>query len=339
MEETKKPEENKSGRAKTEVVSNLLLALVSVFFGGFLWALLIALGFGSSGSFDYSGGFFAAVGENFAAAFGSVANIVASTLDIAMFMLLVFCIFRFLAKNNASLLLRFIIPLVIIAIICTSKLLDFPVMGYIFSNIIIILIIAVLIMFPQELRRYMWKLASPNETESFSADYDCSEEDLRRAVVDIVKAVLNMSKNNEGALIVVATQNMPEHIIDSGTRLDAVLSQHLIECLFNTKANLHDGAVFIHGNRLVAAGCFLPLTQSGGLPKELGTRHRAAMGVSEQYPVMVIVVSEETGVISVFKKGQMERYFDGEMLSEELLQEFGLKAVPSKKKKGRKLFR
>lgn len=335
MDENKKIEIEKA-KIENQSPGKAIVIWASVVFGGFLWALLIALGFGGSGAFDYSQGFLLAITENFAAAFGSVPNIIASVLDLLMFITLVFAIFRFLHKYNAGLLLRFIIPLVIIAVICTSKLIDFPVMGSLFSNLIIILVVVVLIMFPQELRRSIWKLASPGETVSFSTQYDCTEDELRRGIVDIVKAVLNMSKNNDGALIVIAAQSMPEHILESGTRLDAVLSQHLIECVFNTHANLHDGAVFIHGNRIVAAGCFLPLTQSTALPKELGTRHRAAVGLTEQYPVMVIIVSEETGVISVCRNGQLDRYYDGEMLTDELQQAYGLKAVTAKKKKGRK---
>ena len=107
----------------------------------------------------------------------------------------------------------------------------------------------------------------------------------------------------------------------------------LIECLFNTKAPLHDGAVFIRGNRIVAAGCFLPLSQNTTVDKELGTRHRAALGVTENYKVLTIIVSEETGVISAAMDGELTRYYDAAMLTDMLEQVYGLKATAEGKKK------
>ena len=163
-----------------------------------------------------------------------------------------------------------------------------------------------------------------------------SDEVLHAAIGDIVHAAQNMSKKNVGALIIISTKSMPEHILDSGTNLDAELSCALLESIFNTKAPLHDGAVFVRGNRIVAAGCFLPLSQSTTIDKELGTRHRAAIGVTENYNVTAIIVSEETGVISVAQRGEIERYYDSQMLTEKLEQVYGLKATPSQEARGKK---
>ena len=182
-------------------------------------------------------------------------------------------------------------------------------------------------------------LKSPRDThEAYTTAYDVSDEQLHAAINDIVRAAQNMSKKNVGALIVISTQNMPEHIIDSGTKLDAVLSCALLESIFNTKAPLHDGAVFVRGNRIVAAGCFLPLSQSNSIDKELGTRHRAGIGVSENYNVLTIIVSEETGVISIAQGGELTRYFDSQMLTDKLEQTYGLQATPEstrRRKRGR----
>lgn len=199
--------------------------------------------------------------------------------------------------------MKFFVIIAFAGIVLTSALFDFPVMGSLFSYGVLLVFVAVLIMFPQELRRTMWKLASKTGSETFNVEYDCTEEELREAVSEIVKAVLNMSKDNVGA----AHRHHDSSPFRStystaGTELGAKLSQPLIECLFNTGADLHDGAVFIHGDKILAAGCFLPLSQNQSLPKELGTRHRAALGVSEQYAVLTIVVSEETGVISVARR-------------------------------------
>ena len=109
----------------------------------------------------------------------------------------------------------------------------------------------------------------------------------------------------------------------------------MLESIFNTKAPLHDGAVLVRGNRIMAAGCFLPLTQSLEVDKELGTRHRAAIGVSETNNVLTIIVSEETGVISVAYRGELKRYFDSEMLTDTLQEFYGLKAIAHSTKKGK----
>lgn len=208
-----------------------------------------------------------------------------------------------------------------------------PVTSQIFKNIVVLLFVSALVLFSTEIKRGMWKIASPKNAEnSYTTQYNCSDEELHAAIDDIVRAAQNMSKKDVGALIIIAPDNIPEHILDSGTRLDADLSCQLIECLFNTKAPLHDGAVYIRGNKILAAGCFLPLTQQTDLDKELGTRHRAAIGITEQYNHLAIIVSEETGIISVARNGEIMRYFDTQMLTDVLEQIYGLKAVgkPSK---------
>jgi diadenylate cyclase len=108
--------------------------------------------------------------------------------------------------------------------------------------------------------------------------------------------------------------------------------------LFSTKAPLHDGAVYIRGNKILAAGCFLPLTQQENLDKELGTRHRAAIGITEQSDHIAIIVSEETGIISVARGGEIFRYFDSQMLTDILEQAYGLKAMSKSPKNRRRRF-
>jgi diadenylate cyclase len=189
-------------------------------------------------------------------------------------------------------------------------------------------------MFPQELRRAVYRMASPKDArENFSTSYDCSDEELSEAVAEIVHAVQNMAKKNVGALIVVAPDAVPTHILDSGTELNSHLSSALLECLFNTRAPLHDGAVFIRGNKILAAGCFLPLSQNIDIDRELGTRHRAAIGITENYNVVSVIVSEETGVISTASNGEIIRYYDSSMLTDLLEQVYGLKARSRAKKK------
>ncbi len=254
----------------------------------------------------------------------------ACALDIVLTAFVIYGMIVFLQKNNAKRLAFIILAFVAIGIVLSSDYLGLSVIGTLLKYSIVIVIAAVLLLFPQETRRGLLKLASPRDThDAYTTAYDISDEELHAAINDIVRATQNMSKKNVGALIIISTQNMPEHIIDSGTKLDAVLSCALLESIFNTKAPLHDGAVFVRGNRIVAAGCFLPLSQSNAIDKELGTRHRAGIGVSENYNVLTIIVSEETGVISIAQHGELTRYFDSQMLTDKLEQTYGLQATPN----------
>jgi len=140
-----------------------------------------------------------------------------------------------------------------------------------------------------------------------------------------------MAKKNLGALIIVAPEGMPSHILESGTAIQGRVSSGLVETIFQVKTPLHDGAICIQGNRLLAAGCFLPLSHDTAIDKELGTRHRAAIGITESHNVFSIIVSEETGVISTAQGGKLARYFDSNMLRDTLLQVYGLKVVTPKK--------
>ncbi len=272
--------------------------------------------------------------NNIASAFTGAGNIVFSILDIILTMLVIYGIIVFLQKNNATRLIKYLASVVIIAIIVSSStIINMPVMSKIATNIFLLVIVGAFIMFSQELKRTLWKIASPKNAEtSYTTQYDCSDEQLHEAIDDIVRAVQNMSKKDIGALIVIAPDSVPETILESGTELNSELSCQLLECLFNTKAPLHDGAVYIRGNKVLAAGCFLPLTQQTDIDKDLGTRHRAAIGITEQYKHVAIIVSEETGIISVAKEGGITRFYDSKMLTEVLEETYGLRAVSNVKK-------
>ena len=257
-----------------------------------------------------------------------------SVIDTVLIAVLLYVLFVFLKKNNAGRLIKYIIGFMVVATVLSASALGFTLVGKLTVYAVVIVTLAVVLMFPQELKRNLWRLSSPKDKdEVYSTQYDCSDEEWQQAIDDIVRAVLNMAKKDVGALIVIAPTALPAHIIESGTMLDAKLSCPLIECLFNTKAPLHDGAVFIRGNRIVAAGCFLPLSQNTTVDKELGTRHRAALGVTENYKVLTIIVSEETGVISAAMDGELTRYYDAAMLTDMLEQVYGLKATAEGKKK------
>ena len=163
--------------------------------------------------------------------------------------------------------------------------------------------------------------------------YVSSNEELVEAANEIVKASQNMAKNDIGAIIIIAPTSVPEHIVNSGTKMDALLSASLLESIFNKKSPLHDGAVIISGNRIVAAGCFLPLSQSNAISKDLGTRHRAAIGITEETDVLTIVVSEETGIISTAEHAEIRRYVTAEKLQDTIEKAYGVQYVSTKELK------
>ncbi len=173
-----------------------------------------------------------------------------------------------------------------------------------------------LFLFHTEIKRSIWNsVKRTNITASTAATAKMTAVTARadEYVTNIVKAVQSLSKNNTGALIVLSNGNLPKEIIESGVTLGANISNQLIEGIFIPKAPLHDGAMIIYGDKIQAAGCFLPLTQKD-FPKEYGTRHRAGIGVTEVADVSTIIVSEETGIVSVVKRGEITRYVDSEGL-------------------------
>ena len=139
---------------------------------------------------------------------------------------------------------------------------------------------------------------------------DENDMDAKSIVDGIAAAVANMSKTRVGALIVIEKNTGINEIIETGIWLDARLTRELLENIFVPNTPLHDGAVVIRGDRVAAAGCFLPLTENPNLSKQLGTRHRAALGISESSDALAIIVSEETGVISMASGGRLTRYLD-----------------------------
>ena len=133
---------------------------------------------------------------------------------------------------------------------------------------------------------------------------------------EIVRTAQNLSKRRVGALIVFQMNSKLDDICETGTAIDACISSMLLENIFEPNTPLHDGAVIIRDMRVCAAGCFLPLSENTGIDKKLGTRHRAALGISERTDAVALVVSEETGVISYTRGGAIHRYIDSRSLRE-----------------------
>ena len=176
------------------------------------------------------------------------------------------------------------------------------------------LLIFVAVVFSTELKRTIWEKSSKKFLENKHGAKSFNEEEVEACITEIIKAVQNLSKNDMGAIIVLSNGNVPERILQSGTMLNSDITSQLVESIFYPKTPLHDGAMIISGTKIIAAGCFLPLSQKENLPKELGTRHRAGIGITETIDVTSIIVSEETGIISTVKAGNISRYADTDAL-------------------------
>ncbi len=172
--------------------------------------------------------------------------------------------------------------------------------------VIISMIVCNYVLFSKDIARDLFRRAWIGK----SYDNTISRDDLDNTVDSILRACQNLSKSDTGALILVA-DSIDDSILDSGTALHANVSSELLETIFHNKTPLHDGAVVISATTIVSAGCYLPLTQQLDLPREYGTRHRAAIGITDSNPeVTAIVVSEESGIISAMHDGVVRRYLD-----------------------------
>ena len=179
---------------------------------------------------------------------------------------------------------------------------------YILSNVFQLGFIAVLIVFQPELRRALEQLGKTSVGKGKWFNFDERSETAERGAVisEVVRSCQQMSNSKIGALIVFEDEDKVSDIIETGISLDAEISSELLVNIFIPKTPLHDGAVVIRGNKIAAAACFLPLSQDPTLSKELGTRHRAGLGISETSDAFVVIVSEETGNISVAHKGELK---------------------------------
>lgn len=177
------------------------------------------------------------------------------------------------------------------------------------------IIIVLFILFQPEIRRVLEKLGRSGKRLG-KAWLDASTMANTELVRDMHNAILSLSRRRVGALIVVERKTGLGDIISTGTRIDGTLSGPLIENIFEPNTPLHDGAVIVRGATLIAAGCFLPLSDDMTVSRELGTRHRAALGVSTVSDSVTIVVSEETGAISIARDGKLVRYIDSKALQD-----------------------
>ena len=249
---------------------------------------------------------------------GTTNGIIAASVSVLVFAVLYYYIIKFLFDNDSGALAMLFVIVMIIA----GALLTFieNINSAIYLVIPAIFIIAIITLYSVEIKRLLWarrntKLLDAKHGEGISYD----EDKIQKCIAEIIKALQNMSKTDVGAIIVLTSGSFPTQILDSGVRLDSDISSELIESVFFPKTPLHDGAMIISGTKIISAGCFLPLSQNiENIPKDLGTRHRAGIGVTETIDVISFIVSEETGIISIARAGKITRYADTEALKKVL---------------------
>lgn len=191
----------------------------------------------------------------------------------------------------------------------------------------VFVIVALGVIYQNDLKAVFLKIGGKSDETVFHT-HGNSEDELIDSANEIIKAVQTLSKNDTGALIIMCPESVPSSVVDTGTKLNCLVSSEVLQAIFNKKSPLHDGAVIIKNNTIIAAGCFLPLTQRTDLSRDFGTRHRAAIGVTEEYNVFPIVVSEESGIVSVVhKNGEVKRFITGEKLLDDLATIYGISVI------------
>ena len=253
---------------------------------------------------------------------------IADILDILIVSFLVYYVISFVRQRRAGRLALGIFAILLVMWI--SDFVGLNVLNYILEMLFDVGLIALIVIFQPELRSALEKMGGnfhnlKNITEG-------QESRDQKSIEELCIAVKELSESKTGALIVLERSTRLGDEIRTGVEVDAAVNKHLIENIFYDKAPLHDGAMIIRDGRIQACGCFLPLSGNPNLPNELGTRHRAGLGVSEISDAFVIIVSEETGGITVAKNGEFDRHVDPRGLQHRLINEFGLNR--EKKKKG-----
>lgn len=214
--------------------------------------------------------------------------------------------------------------------ILLTKLFNFQIIGRFLESIVNIIIFSLVVIFQPELRRVLGYLGQPGILNRNIFVFE-TEAEVKNLIVEITEAVKFLSKSHIGALIVIQNTTNLENYIEVGTKLDAQISTELLLTIFHTNTPLHDGAVVIGGDKVIAAGVLLPLTEDPKLSWQYGTRHRAAIGMSEISDAACIVVSEETGEISVAQGGILSKFANSEELRTELEFLYGFSELKGEK--------
>lgn len=256
--------------------------------------------------------------------FVTIINFPTDILDVAIVAFIIYKLLNLSRSRTVTQVVKAVVVLLVINYI--SDALGLNTLNYIISKTIEVGLIALVVVFQPELRRLLERLGGSTINGLFVPKPQIS--DMTQTINETVSACRSMSRQKIGALIVFERQTNLEEYFKTGTIVDAAVSAELLKNIFFPKAALHDGAVVIRGGRIAAAGCVLPLTENPNLSRDLGTRHRASIGITEHSDAVVVVVSEETGVISCVVGGNLRRYLTPETLTKLLKSELMVEDIP-----------
>ena len=245
-------------------------------------------------------------------------------IDIVLVALMLFYIYR-LMKESRSLNVFMVILIFVVLWLVVSQILEMKLLGSIMYKLVSVGVIALIILFQEDIRKFLYNIGAHQRVQTlrrlFTNNGKQSKEELKQTIMPIVMSCLSMSKKKVGALIVVQRATPLDDIVATGERIDASINQRLIENIFFKNSPLHDGAMVIAHERIRAAGCILPVSHDLHIPKELGLRHRAALGITHESDCIAIVVSEETGGISIAIRNEFQLRLTAEKLESILTQE------------------
>ena len=243
--------------------------------------------------------------RNFIPPFGLI-----DLLDVLIVALVLYKLYDMIKDTRAVTLLKGLLVVLVMALV--SNWLHLNVLYWLMGKTLTVVAVALPVVFQPELRRALEQLGRGK----LFRKTDLNVEEMELVLNELVAATTAMARNKIGALIVLERETGLSDYIETGVKVDGLVSSEFLINIFIPNTPMHDGAVIIRGNRVMAAACLLPLTEERALSKELGTRHRAAIGLSEQTDALIIVVSEETGTISVAMEGTLTRHLDGQSMKE-----------------------
>ncbi len=247
-------------------------------------------------------------------------------LDILWVAFILYYIFR-LMRESRSLNVFVGIMIFILVWFIVSQILEMRLLGTILDKLVSVGVIAVIVLFQDDIRKFLYDLGAHQRVRSImrffspKRDEEKDKAEVKRLIIPIVMACMSMAKNKVGALIVIERHTKLTDIIGTGEVINADINQRLIENIFFKNSPLHDGAMVISHRRIKAAGCILPVSHNLDIPKSLGLRHRSALGISQESDALAIIVSEETGGISVAQRGRFQLRLSAENLESILINE------------------
>ena len=246
-------------------------------------------------------------------------------IDIVLMALMLYYAYR-LMKESRSLNVFMGLLVFVVLWLLVSQVLEMKLLGAIMDKLVSVGVIVLIVLFQDDIRKFLYNLGAHQRMRALrklfsNGDKKQGTEKIKQIIMPIVMSCMSMSKKKVGALIVIQRNTPLDDVVVTGERIEAAVNQRLIENIFFKNSPLHDGAMVIDSQHIVAAGCILPVSHDLNIPKELGLRHRAALGISHESDCIAIVVSEETGSISVAMNSEFQLRLTAEKLESILTQE------------------